>query len=102
MEPELWNDKQGTRRPGVEIPGQRHTIQLAKDLSKGDDGFPRGERGRPPVGHVDAEHFHDSPQFQVLLEGTVSFPTHELTGPAVHYADAFAQYGPFTIGQDPR
>jgi hypothetical protein len=69
-----------------------------KLLADGKDGGPFAIFGIQPEGFVNPAHFHTLPQFQVLLEGTVDFPTHKLTAPAVHYSDRNSPYGPFVVG----
>jgi hypothetical protein len=53
-----------------------------------------------PEGYRYAPHFHDQPQFQVLLQGKVDFPTHKLDPISVHYSDPFTPYGPFLVGPE--
>jgi hypothetical protein len=72
---------------------------FGKDLSHEPPDGPWAKTVMFPPGFENNPHFHSAPQFQVLLEGSVAFPTHELTAPAVHYADAFSPYGPFTCGE---
>src|SRR5215813_2042018 len=95
LEPETWVEEIG------DSPDQPHKLGV---MSKGKD-FTRG-MDEPwakvvifPQGFENIAHFHTAPQFQIVLEGSVSFPTHELTAPAVHYADAFSPYGPFVVGE---
>jgi hypothetical protein len=38
-------------------------------------------------------------QFQLLLEGTMTFPTFRLDAPAVHYTEHNVPYGPFVVSQ---
>ena len=59
---------------------------------------PQGMLVKFPEGFVNPAHFHSVPQFQVALEGIITFPGHSLNGIAVHYSDANAPYGPFTAG----
>jgi len=97
VEPADWVEEFG------KVPEERTKFGmriLSKDLSKGVPA--NGSWARQvifPAGFENNPHFHSAPQFQVLLEGSVQFPTHHLTAPAVHYADAFSPYGPFTCGE---
>lgn len=70
-----------------------------KRLADGRDGGPYVILGIQPENFVNPAHFHNMPQFQVLLEGTVAFPAHELAAPAVHYSDRNSPYGPFRPGK---
>jgi hypothetical protein len=97
VEPAEWVEEFG------KVPEERTKFGiriLSKDLSK--DVPADGSWARQvvfPPGFENNPHFHSAPQFQVLLEGSVQFPTHNMTAPAVHYADAFSPYGPFTCGE---
>ena len=71
-----------------------------KYLSLGWGIQPQAIMVKCPVGFVNPPHFHPVPQFQVALEGTMSFPGHSLNGIAVHYSDANTPYGPFTVGPE--
>jgi hypothetical protein len=85
-----------------EDPNQPHKLGMksyGRDLADGLDGGPWAREVIFPAGFENVAHFHTAPQFQIMLEGSVSFPTHELTAPAVHYADALSPYGPFTVGE---
>ncbi len=73
-----------------------------KSLSDGHDGRPYAVIGKQPAGFLNPAHFHTEPQFQVLLEGTVSFPKKPLAAVAVHYSDNSMPYGPFTVGEGMR
>ena len=42
-------------------------------------------------------HFHQAAQFQLSLEGTMTFQTFRLDAPAVHYTEHNVLYGPFTV-----
>jgi quercetin dioxygenase-like cupin family protein len=85
---------EGTDRP--ERVGQGFRL---KRLANGRDGGPYVIFGIQPENFVNPAHFHDMPQFQVLLEGTVKFPIHQLSAPAVHYSDRNSPYGPFVPGR---
>jgi hypothetical protein len=90
IEPPEWVE---TRR--AERAGQGFYV---KSLADGLDGGTRATLSVQPAGFVNPAHFHDSNQFQVVLEGSVEFPVHGLTAPAVHYSDSGTPYGPFVIG----
>jgi hypothetical protein len=96
LEPDEWEVEIGTDE------NQPHKLGmkvLGKELAHGHDGGPWARQVIFPEGFENIAHFHTAPQFQVVLEGSVSFPTHELVAPAVHYADALSPYGPFTCGK---
>ena len=69
-------------------------------LLSGSDGGPEAMRlrfdHRPSV----FAHMHLTSQFQLLLRGTMDFPTEsmKLRPPAVHYTDHNVAYGPFATG----
>ena len=44
--------------------------------------------------------FHDVSQFQVCLEGLITFPGHPLEPIGVYYSDPYVAYGPFVVGPD--
>lgn len=92
LEPDEWVE---TKRP------ERHGLGFfLKSLADGVDGGIRATLSMQPAGFVNPAHFHDSNQFQVVLEGSVKFPTHNMIAPAVHYSDHGAPYGPFVVGPD--
>ena len=45
-------------------------------------------------------HFHQSDQFQVMLDGAGRLGTHDVGPVAVHFAGAFSAYGPIRAGAD--
>jgi hypothetical protein len=92
IEPAEWVE---TRRPQRQ--GQGFFV---KSLADGQDGGTRATLSVQPAGFVNPAHFHDSNQFQVVLEGSVEFPVHAMTAPAVHYSDCGTPYGPFVIGPE--
>lgn len=98
IEPDEWVEEVGKVKEELTKFGMHF---FAKDMSAGepDDG-PWARLVTFPAGFENNPHFHSAPQFQVVVGGSVSFPTHHLKAPAVHYADAFSPYGPFTVGED--
>lgn len=66
----------------------------------GADGGPDGIRSRIGEGGRVEPHYHLGAQFQLLLSGSLQFPTFRLEAPAVHYTDHNVAYGPFTAGKD--
>jgi hypothetical protein len=63
----------------------------------GADGGPEAVRAHISEGYTVEPHFHLAAQFQLLLEGTMEFPTFRLDAPAVHYTEHNVPYGPFTV-----
>jgi len=64
---------------------------------RGTDGGPEAVRARISEGYKVEPHFHLAAQFQLLLEGTMEFPTFRLDAPAVHYTEHNVPYGPFVV-----
>ena len=64
---------------------------------RGADGGPEAIRARISEGYEVEPHFHLAAQFQLLLEGTMEFPTFRLEAPAVHYTEHNVPYGPFIV-----
>ena len=73
---------------------------LSKKLAKGLDGGPSAHVGRPIEGETAPPHFHDVAQFQISLEGSITFPGHPLESIGVYYTDPYTAYGPFVTGPD--
>jgi hypothetical protein len=73
-------------------------VQLQMYL-KGTDNGPEAIRARISEGYEVEPHFHLAAQFQLLLEGTMKFPTFQLEGPAVHYTEHNVPYGPFIVSR---
>jgi len=73
-------------------------VQLQMYL-KGADGGPEAIRARISQGYEVEPHFHLAAQFQLLLEGTMKFPTFQLDAPAVHYTEHNVPYGPFVVSR---
>jgi hypothetical protein len=67
---------------------------------KGADGGPEAIRARISEGYEVEPHFHLAAQFQLLLEGSMQFPTFRLDAPAVHYTEHNVPYGPFVVSRD--
>jgi hypothetical protein len=86
-----WED---SRRP--ERVGKGFLIRVFGDAP----GRPSYTLSTQPEGFVNPAHFHNKPQFQVIWDGSVEFPTHALAPIAVHYTDASFPYGPFNVGPD--
>jgi hypothetical protein len=74
------------------------TVDLQMFL-KGTDGGPEAIRAKICDGYEVEPHFHLAAQFQLLLEGTMTFPTFILEAPAVHYTEHNVPYGPFVTNQ---
>ena len=66
---------------------------------RGEDGGPEAVRARISEGYEVEPHFHLATQFQLLLEGSMEFPTFRLNAPAVHYTERKVPYGPFKVSQ---
>lgn len=64
---------------------------------RGTDGGPEAIRARISEGYEVEPHFHLAAQFQLLLDGTMQFPTFRLEAPAVHYTEHNVPYGPFRV-----
>src|SRR5262249_28458543 len=73
-------------------------VQLQMYL-KGADGGAEAVRARISEGYEVEPHFHLAAQFQLLLEGTMKFPTFQLDAPAVHYTEHNVPYGPFVVSR---
>jgi hypothetical protein len=86
-----WGD---SRRP--ERIGKGFLLRVFGDAP----GRPSYTLSTQPEGFVNPAHFHNKPQFQVIWNGSVRFPTHELASIAVHYTDASFPYGPFVVGSN--
>jgi hypothetical protein len=74
-------------------------VQLQMYL-KGVDGGPEAIRARISEGYEVEPHFHLAAQFQLLLEGSMTFPVFRLDAPAVHYTEHNVPYGPFITSKD--
>src|SRR5262249_8298577 len=66
---------------------------------KGAGGGGGAVRARISEGYEVEPHFPLAPQFQLLLEGTMKFPTFQLDAPAVHYTEHNVPYGPFVVSR---
>ena len=84
----------------VEDPKSTARGSFKKLLSDGLEGRPEAFLTTIPEGFKNRAHFHSEAQFQVVLEGNVTFPAHALKAIAVHYSDAYTAYGPF-VGESP-
>ena len=73
---------------------------FTKRLANGWDGGPDGHVGKPKEGESAPPHFHDVAQFQLSLEGSITFPGHPLEAIGVYYTDPYTAYGPFVTGPD--
>ena len=69
-------------------------VQLQMYL-KGEDNGPEAVRARFSEGSEVEPHFHLAAQFQLLLEGSMTFPVFRIDAPAVHYTEHNVPYGPF-------
>ncbi|MBM4259245.1 MAG: hypothetical protein FJ147_25510 [Deltaproteobacteria bacterium] len=74
------------------------TVNLQMYLKGADDG-PEAIRARICDGYEVEPHFHLAAQFQLLLEGTMTFPMFKLEAPAVHYTEHNVPYGPFIVNE---
>jgi hypothetical protein len=74
------------------------TVNLQMYL-KGADGGPEAIHARISEGYTVEPHFHLAAQFQLLLEGSMTFPTFRLDAPAVHYTEHNVPYGPFITSE---
>ena len=79
----------------VQDPRETAKGSFKKLLSNGLEGRPEAFLVTIPEGHKNRPHYHSEAQFQVVLEGSISFPEHRLEAIAVHYSDAYTAYGPF-------
>ena len=90
---EYFMDEPHTAWTANPRPDRRGYFQ--KNLADGDQKRPFAIIARQPEGAVNHPHLHTEGQFQVLLEGAMSFPGKRLAPVAVHYSDANVPYGPF-------
>lgn len=79
----------------VQDPRETAKGSFKKLLSDGLEGRPEAFLVTIPEGHKNRPHYHSEAQFQVALEGSISFPEHRLEAIAVHYSDAYTAYGHF-------
>ena len=75
-------------------PGDSPGVWVRK-LSDGSGGSPQALVATGPGQRKTEAHFHDVAQFQVVLEGKLTFVGHPLEAIAVHYTDARTPYGFF-------
>ena len=75
-------------------PGDSPGVWVRK-LSDGSGGSPQALVATGPGQRKTEAHFHDVAQFQVVLEGKLTFVGHPLEAIAVHYTDAHTPYGFF-------
>ena len=69
-----------------------------------------GKRGNPdlplcamttfPPGRVSSPHFHDVPQFQIMIDGKGKMGRHDIKTNSVHFSRPYTPYGPFTSTDD--
>ena len=62
------------------------------------NGLPQGFLVEQPLGAVTEPHFHETNQFQVVVEGGGTFGTKHLSPLAIQYANAHPSYGPIVSG----
>ncbi len=79
-------------------PDRQNAGFLTKMLADGVDGRPWMAVTIQPEGFKNPAHFHTEAQFQVLLDGGITFPAHPLEAIAIHYSDGYTPYGPFLLG----
>src|SRR5581483_8135533 len=60
---------------------------------------PHGFLTRRPPGEYIAPHFHDVPQYQIVVGGGGRIGKHPLAPITVHYVDSYTPYGPI-VGAD--
>ena len=86
-------------RSGPYVTGERdNTGFFHKCLTDGTEGRPEVWFAIKPPGFENPAHFHNEVQFQVLLEGSISFPGHSVEAIGVHYTDINTPYGPSLTG----
>ena len=61
---------------------------------------PHGFLTHRPAGEFIAPHFHDVPQYQIVVEGSGRLGKHPLAPVTVHYVDSYTPYGPIVGGDD--
>lgn len=71
---------------------------IDKYLSDGLDGRPHALLVKFPALWKNPAHFHDQPQFQIVLDGNLNISNHTVEAVAVHYTDANVAYGPLLMG----
>ena len=76
--------------------GDARETQLQMYIT-GSDGGPEAIRAPIPEGYTVEPHFHYAAQFQVLLDGSMTFPLVRLHAPAIHYTEHSTPYGPFVV-----
>ena len=69
-----------------------------------------GKRGNPDLplaslvtfapGRVSTPHFHDVPQFQIMLDGRGKLGRRDIKTNSVHFSRPNTPYGPFTAADD--
>ena len=73
-------------------------VSFNKPLRRQVGRGPDAHVGLPAEGHRSEAHFHDVAQFQIALEGSITFPAHPLEAIGVYYTDPYTAYGPLVTG----
>ena len=67
---------------------------------RGDPNLPLATLATFPPGRVSTPHFHDVPQFQIMIDGRGKIGRHDIKTNSVHFSRPYTPYGPFTSADD--
>jgi hypothetical protein len=99
-----------TRHP-VEVNGRTYMIsnyvgsgpklgRYVEGNERNDDRLPQGFLVEQPSGAVTPPHFHDHPQFQVVVAGHGRIGKHAAGPVSIHYVNGHTPYGPVVAGAE--
>jgi len=78
----------------------RNTLKPSDPLPPAGTLYPMAFLVEKQPGAVVQPHFHQTDQFQVVVQGSGRLGLHEVGSIAVHYTDPFSAYGPIVAADD--
>ncbi len=73
--------------------------QYMEGAEVNDNGLPQGFLVQQPPGAVTKPHFHETKQFQVIVDGEGIFGKQRIAPISIQYANAHTPYGPIISGE---
>jgi len=95
-----YDDAKVNQRTRTSSDGKSVNVATPLLGRRGDPSLPLASLATFPPGRVSTPHFHDVPQFQIMLDGRGKMGRRDIKTNSVHFSRPNTPYGPFTSTDD--
>jgi rubredoxin len=91
-----YDDAKVNQRVKMSHDGSSRNLSTPLLGKRGDPSLPLASLATFPPHRVSSPHFHNVPQFQIMLDGKGRMGRHDIKTNSVHFSHPYTPYGPFT------